>query len=69
MVGPRQLFYVTAILALLIGGSVVFYSSISLGNTITLVLAAVVFVVAMVAARREGRVSEQSHPMNLPIFG
>jgi hypothetical protein len=68
-VGPRQLFYGSAALALLIGVSIVLSSTDPFDSIVALGLAAVAFVLALLAARHEGRVSEQANPMNLPVFG
>jgi hypothetical protein len=71
MVGPRKAFYVTAVIALLVAGSIfsVVGTGYELVADLTVILTLALFVLALVAARREPKVSEQSHPMNLPVFG
>jgi hypothetical protein len=66
---PRIVFYASALLAIVLDGSLVVGSALNLVAILTLALGAVAFATALVAARREGRVSEQSNPMNLPVFG
>jgi hypothetical protein len=67
-IGPRKFFYgsavLSALLAILVQESVL---NPSVLFTFGLAIAAVVLCV--VAARWEARVSEQSNPMNLPVFG
>ena len=69
MVGPRVAFYGVAVISLLLGASMVLGASPNYIGAATIVLAIVTFALALVAARRRIRVSEQSHPMNLPVFG
>ncbi len=69
MVGPRRAFYGTAAVALLLAVSTALGSAHDTVEAATLGLGAALFALAIIAARREGRVSEQSHPMNLPVFG
>lgn len=69
LVGPRRIFYASAVLALLVAASAVLYSSLNTIVILTLGLAVVVAVSAVMAARRQTRMSEQSNPMNLPVFG
>jgi hypothetical protein len=70
-VGPAVLFYASAALSLIIDAiEVLNYSSISQGEFyVTLILVALSLGLSVVAARRTTGVSEQSHPMNLPVFG
>lgn len=70
-VGPPILFYVGSLLCLLIDAlEVVNYSSIAPGSLyLSLVLITVALVLDIAAARHKTSVSEQSHPMNLPVFG
>lgn len=69
LVGPRKVFYASALLSALLG-VYVFVISVPTVFPLTAVgLAGVTFVLSIVAARWETRVSEQSHPMNLPVFG
>jgi len=49
---------------------VINYSSIAAGSfLITIILVTVSVVLSVVSATRKTSVSEQSHPMNLPVFG
>jgi hypothetical protein len=70
-VGPRSLFYLSALLGLAIDAlEGISYASIMTAAfivTVTLVTLSLAFNV--LAARRKSVVSEQSHPMNLPVFG
>ena len=69
MVGPRRGFYVSAILALVLAGSMLIGSGLNWVAYLTMALAVIDSAVGVIAARREARVSEQSNPMNLPVFG
>jgi hypothetical protein len=69
MVGPKKAFYISAILALALAGSMLLGTGLNLTAYLTLGLALVDFGVDVVAARREVGVSEQANPMNLPVFG
>lgn len=70
LVGPRIAFYASAGISILLGGSIVPSSSLVDPTVIVaLGLAASTCVLGLVAARRRTEVSEQSHPMNLPVFG
>ena len=74
LVGPKFVFYVSAaVSALVLVASAVNSGTISaLSDWNVLVglgLAAASLALGLVAARSEGAVSEQSHPMNLPVFG
>lgn len=70
MVGPRKVFYVSALVSVLVAASIgIAFSGLDTIATLTVALALVNLVLDVVAARRETRVSEQSHPMNLPVFG
>jgi len=69
--GPKRVFYVSALLSALLAGSDL-SGSTSRTDVITLVTIAascISLVLAIAAARFEPDVSEQSHPMNLPVFG
>ena len=69
-VGPRRVFYASALLSAVLAVSVFLSSSFEdVVVYATLGLLGVSFVVSVVAARWETKVSEQSHPMNLPVFG
>jgi fluoride ion exporter CrcB/FEX len=67
--GPRRVYLGPAVLALAVGGLVLATTSFSDFVALTLGLDAATFVACVAAAVRETRVSEQSHPMNLPVFG
>lgn len=70
LLGPNQVFYASAILSILLGASIAPDSSI--GDPIVagaLGLAGASFVLSLVAARKRTGISEQSNPMNLPVFG
>ena len=70
LVGPKSVFYMSALLSAA-EATIIFLGS-NLTNFFTLVsvgLLAVTFVLCILAARWEVKVSEQSHPMNLPVFG
>ena len=70
LVGPRKVFYSSALLSALLAVSVFFSSSFEeVVMYATLGLLGVELVASIVAARWETKVSEQSHPMNLPVFG
>lgn len=71
LVGPRRIFYSSALLSALLAGSdwIGSGSTTSTAILLTVAAAAVTLVLAIVAARFEPEVSEQSHPMNLPVFG
>ncbi|MDE1852152.1 MAG: hypothetical protein KGI38_00175 [Thaumarchaeota archaeon] len=70
MVGPRKVFYFSALVSVLVVASIgVALSGLDTTAILTVGLALVNLVLDIVAARRETRVSEQSHPMNLPVFG
>lgn len=70
-VGPPALFYGSVALGLIIDAiELLNYSSISPVDVyITLLLVTVSLGLGLVAARSRTSVSEQSHPMNLPVFG
>jgi len=68
--GPSVVFYASAVLSVLLGASMVLDSN--LGDPVVemaLGLAAASFVLSVVAARKRVGISEQSNPMNLPVFG
>ena len=70
VIGPKRIFYASAFLS---GAqATVFLLALNLTNFFTLFsagLCALTLVISLFAARWEVRVSEQSHPMNLPVFG
>jgi len=71
LVGPRRVFYSTALISVaLIGAELAGSGSGPVGIVLAVISAdAVTLVLSIVAARFETQVSEQSHPMNLPVFG
>ena len=70
-VGPAAIFYASAGLGLIIDTiELLNYSSIVQGGFyVTLILVTLSVGLSVAAARRRTGVSEQSHPMNLPVFG
>lgn len=70
LVGPRMVFYAQAVLAaLLIVTEWAASDAASLAMLLVVLAGAVTLVLCILAARHEQRISEQSHPMNLPVFG
>ena len=67
-VGPKKVFYVSAALSALLA-LLVQMSVLNPPVIFTIVLTIAALVLSLVSARREIRVSEQSNPMNLPVFG
>jgi len=69
--GPKRIFYSAALLsALLVGSELIGSGSApTAAGLLTMALAGVTLALSMVAARFEQEVSEQSNPMNLPVFG
>jgi Na+/melibiose symporter-like transporter len=70
-VGPKRVFYVSALLSALLTGSewIGSGSDATVVTALTIIMACVTVVLSMAAARLEPKISEQSHPMNLPVFG
>jgi hypothetical protein len=70
-VAPASLFYVSAAASLLIDAlELLSYSSVvQWAFWVTIVLTSLSLGLALLAGRRRTSVSEQSHPMNLPVFG
>ena len=70
-VGPKSVFYGSALLGLLIDvAEVMNYADIASGPFyVTLALATLSVILGLLSARRVTGFSEQSHPMNLPVFG
>ena len=70
-IGPTVLFYLSAAVGVAIDALVlVNYPSMAEGSfLVTVILMTVSVVLGVVAAMRKTSVSEQSHPMNLPVFG
>ncbi len=71
LVGPRRIFYTSAFLSAILVAVFVLGSAANATAVvlITLGMAGVTFVLSILAARSEPKVSEQSNPMNLPVFG
>jgi len=71
LVGPRLVFYLQAVLAALLLVTAEWASPDRASPALLLVVFAggATIVLGMLAARHEERISEQSHPMNLPVFG
>jgi hypothetical protein len=68
--GPSVLYYASAALSVFLEASMSLNSNFSDWVVdVAAVLAAVAFVLAVLAARSRTDVSEQSNPMNLPVFG
>jgi hypothetical protein len=67
-VGPKKVFYLSAALSAILA-VLVQESILNPAVILTVILAIAAFALGLVAARREARVSEQSNPMNLPVFG
>ena len=68
-VGPRTLFYVSSMLSAVLAGAVYVLTDFTVVVAVTLALYAAALIFGLVAARRETSVTEQGHPMNLPVFG
>ena len=70
-IGPIVLFYLSAVVGVTIDALVVVsYSSIEEGSfLVTVILVTVSVVLEIISAVRRTSMPEQSHPMNLPIFG
>jgi len=70
-IGPRSLFYLTAAFGLAIDViELLNYSKIGPGTFyITVALVTASFFLSVVALRQRTGISEQSNPMNLPVFG
>jgi hypothetical protein len=71
MIGPRKVFYSVALLSALLAASewAGARSGLSWGGAVTVVLAVATVALGVAVAFREPGVSEESHPMNLPVFG
>lgn len=71
VIAPRAVFFVSALLAALIDLLEVVNHSTIVQTTfyVTVVLVTVSLVLSLASALKETTVSEQSHPMNLPVFG
>lgn len=70
-VGPKRIFYGSALFSALLAVSVWVGagSDQTVFTVLMLAMAGLTMVLGVVAARTEPRVSEESHPMNLPVFG
>lgn len=70
LLGPSVLYYASAVLSVFLEASMLLNSNFGDWVVVAAVaLAAVSFVLSVLAARSRADVSEQSHPMNLPVFG
>ena len=71
LVGPKSVFYASAVLGLLIDiAEIMNYAGIASGPLyVTVALASLSVILGLLSARRGTGFSEQSHPMNLPVFG
>ena len=71
VVGPKALFYPMALISALLGADEWAGSGpgAAPGEYMLLAALGVTVVLAIYAARFEPAVSEESHPMNLPVFG
>ena len=71
IVGPKRMFYASALLSALLAWSewIGSDSGATVASVLAIAMACVTLVLSVVAARFEPKVSEQSHPMNLPVFG
>jgi hypothetical protein len=67
--GPRKIFYLSAALSAVLAGLLLTTGVYGWVALATLGLLVIEILLGVVAARSESRVSEQSHPMNLPVFG
>jgi hypothetical protein len=70
-VGPKRIFYGSALFSALLAVSewVGAGSDETVFTALVFAMAGLTMVLGVVAARTELRVSEESHPMNLPVFG
>ena len=69
-IGPKSFFYASAVLSAVLAASMLLTPYLEpLILYLTVGLLGLGFVLSVVAARWETKVSEQSHPMNLPVFG
>ncbi len=71
LVGPRRIVYVSALLSALLPGSEWLGpgSDATVVNALAIAMASVTLVLSIITAKFESEVSEQSHRMNLLIFG
>ncbi len=71
LVGPKAVFYVSALLSALLAGSEWFCSGsdATAVNVLAIAMAGATLVLSLVAARYQQEIPEQAHPMNLPVFG
>lgn len=67
--GPRTILYAVAVLSALLAGFLLFTYALSSSVDITLGMLVITLILSLMGALRNPRVSEQSHPMNLPVFG
>ena len=71
LVGPKRIFYASALLSVLLAWSewLGSGSDATVANMLAVAMAGATLALSLIAARFEPRISEQSHPMNLPVFG
>lgn len=71
LMAPKVAFYASALIAIIIGAAVAAGSGFTLTSWVmsVAVLAGMTVALDLLAARGITGVSEQSHPMNLPVFG
>ena len=69
LIGPKSLFYLSSLFSAVLAGTVYALTEFTAIVAATLVIYAAALVLGVLAARSEASVSEQSHPMNLPVFG
>ena len=69
LVGPKSLFYVSALLSAVLSGTVYVQTDMTGVAVATMLLYLATLTLSVLAARRHTSMSEQSNPMNLPVFG
>lgn len=71
IIGPKWILYVSALLLALLAGSewLGSGSDATAVNLLAIATAGVTLVLSIAAARYGPEISEQSHPLNLPVFG
>lgn len=70
LVGPKKVFYGSALLSAAQAGVLSLESNLTdFFTLVALGLSGGTFLLCILAARWETKVSEQSNPMNLPVFG
>jgi hypothetical protein len=68
---PPALFYLSAVVGAIIDATEVLnYSGIASGSfAVTVILVTLSLALSLASATRKTGISEQSHPMNMPVFG